>query len=157
MIKLSVKETKWSSLLARTRALIFYISIWIFDFGPVKLPGLSRNGPHPSHPWAFHNRWWIHDNRHGYRDILCLLSQLRSKYIKYLLCHTTLNTSLYSWRLSWIHYPTTNNFFTIIMENKERKKKDTHTITHKQDFLKVLYFFPGWLCYFTCLARNSPV
>ena len=44
-IKLSVNETKWSSLLARTRALILYISIWIFDFGPAKLPGLSRNGP----------------------------------------------------------------------------------------------------------------
>ena len=27
MIKLSVNETKWSSLLARTRALILYISI----------------------------------------------------------------------------------------------------------------------------------
>ena len=45
MIKLSVNETKWSSSLARTRALIFYISIWIFDFGPEKLPGSSRNGP----------------------------------------------------------------------------------------------------------------
>ena len=45
MIKLSVNEIKWSSLLVRTRALILYISIWIFDFGPVKLPGLSRNGP----------------------------------------------------------------------------------------------------------------
>ena len=45
MIKLSVNETKWSSLLARTGALILYISIWIFDFGPVKLPGLSRNWP----------------------------------------------------------------------------------------------------------------
>ena len=45
MMKLSVNETKWSSLLARTRALILYISICIFDFGPVKLPGLSRNGP----------------------------------------------------------------------------------------------------------------
>ena len=45
MIKLSVNETKWSCLLARTRALILYISIWIFDFGPVKLPGLARNGP----------------------------------------------------------------------------------------------------------------
>ena len=45
MIKLSVNETKWSSLLARTRPLILYISIWIFDFRPVKLPGLSRNGP----------------------------------------------------------------------------------------------------------------
>ena len=44
MIQLSVSETKWSSLLARTRALILYISISIFDFGPEKLPGLSRNG-----------------------------------------------------------------------------------------------------------------
>ena len=38
-------STKWSSLPARTRALIPYISIWIFIFGPKKLPGLSRNGP----------------------------------------------------------------------------------------------------------------
>ena len=65
MIKLSVNDTKWSSLLARTRALILYISIWIFDFGPVKLPGPSRNGPqsgwlrrfgslHPNpHSWIF--------------------------------------------------------------------------------------------------------
>ena len=45
MIKLSINETKWNSLLARPRALILYISIWIFDFGPEKLPGLSRNGP----------------------------------------------------------------------------------------------------------------
>ena len=45
MIKLSVNETKWSSLLARTRALILYISIWIFVFWPEKLAGLSRNGP----------------------------------------------------------------------------------------------------------------
>ena len=45
MIKLSVNETKWSSLLARTCALILYISVWIFDFGPVKLLGLSRKGP----------------------------------------------------------------------------------------------------------------
>ena len=44
MIKLSINETKWSSLLARTRALILFILIWIFDFGPEKLPGLSRNG-----------------------------------------------------------------------------------------------------------------
>ena len=44
MIKLSVNETKWSSLLARTRALILFISIWIFVFGREKLAGLSRNG-----------------------------------------------------------------------------------------------------------------
>ena len=45
MIKLSDNETKWSSLLASTRAFIPYISIGIFDFGPEKLPGLSRNWP----------------------------------------------------------------------------------------------------------------
>ena len=44
MIKLSVNETEWSSLLARTRALILYISIWKFDYGPETLSGLSRNG-----------------------------------------------------------------------------------------------------------------
>ena len=45
MIKLSVNETKGSSLLARIRAFILDILILIFDFGPEKLPGLSRNGP----------------------------------------------------------------------------------------------------------------
>ena len=45
MIKLSVNETKWSSLLARTHPFILYISISIFDFGPENLPGLSRNAP----------------------------------------------------------------------------------------------------------------
>ena len=45
MIKLSVIETKWSTLLARTRTLILCISIRIFAFGPEKLPGLSRNRP----------------------------------------------------------------------------------------------------------------
>ena len=50
MIKLSVNESKWSSLPASTRALIlysllFFFSIWIFDFEPEKLPGLPRNGP----------------------------------------------------------------------------------------------------------------
>ena len=44
-MKVSVNETKWTSLLARTHAFILYISISIFDFGPEKLPGLSRNGP----------------------------------------------------------------------------------------------------------------
>ena len=49
MIKLWVNETKWCSLQARTRAVILYISIWIFDFGPVKLPGRSRNGAQSSY------------------------------------------------------------------------------------------------------------
>ena len=45
MIKLLVNETKCSSLLAKTRALTLFISISIFDFGPEKSTGLSRNGP----------------------------------------------------------------------------------------------------------------
>ena len=45
MIKLSVNETERSSLLVRTRALILYISIWKFDFGPETLPWPSRNEP----------------------------------------------------------------------------------------------------------------
>ena len=53
MIKLSVSETKWSSLLARTRTLILCFSIRMFDFGPQKLPVLSRNGP-----LDFSNRNW---------------------------------------------------------------------------------------------------
>ena len=32
-------------MLVTTHAFILYISISIFDFGPEKLPGLSRNGP----------------------------------------------------------------------------------------------------------------
>ena len=45
MIKLSVNETKWRILLARTRALIPFIWISISDFGPEKLSGLCRYGP----------------------------------------------------------------------------------------------------------------
>ena len=41
-IKLPVNETKWSILLARTRALILFISIWIFDFGPKKVIGTFK-------------------------------------------------------------------------------------------------------------------
>ena len=49
MIKLPVNETKWSILLTRTRALILFISIWIFDFGPKKVIGTFKKrapGPH---------------------------------------------------------------------------------------------------------------
>ena len=48
MIKLSVNETKWSSLLARTYA--------IFGFGPEKLPGHSRNGPRVFRNCSFSSR-----------------------------------------------------------------------------------------------------
>ena len=53
MIKLSVNETKWSSLLARTRALTLYISIWKFNFGPETLPGLSGETDPSSSPASF--------------------------------------------------------------------------------------------------------
>ena len=57
MTKLSVNETKLSILLARTHPLILFISIWIFDFGPVKLPGLSRNGPLASNIHTSFQTW----------------------------------------------------------------------------------------------------
>ena len=44
-LKLSVKETKWTSLEVRTRPTFLETLISKYDFGPVKLPGLSRNGP----------------------------------------------------------------------------------------------------------------
>ena len=48
MVKLSVNETKWSSLLARTRDRILYILIWKFDFGPEKLPRtFEKRAPGP--------------------------------------------------------------------------------------------------------------
>ena len=48
MMKLSVNETEWSSLLARTHVLILYISIWIFDFGPEKFTGtFEKRAPRP--------------------------------------------------------------------------------------------------------------
>ena len=53
MIKLSVNETEWSSLLARTRALILYISIWKFDFGPKGYRGFRETGPCMSHGYNF--------------------------------------------------------------------------------------------------------
>ena len=44
-VKLSAKETKWTSLLVRTHPTFLETLISKYDFGPVKLPGLSRNGP----------------------------------------------------------------------------------------------------------------
>ena len=44
-VKLLAKETKWTSLEVRTHATFLEILISKCDFGPVKLPGLSRNGP----------------------------------------------------------------------------------------------------------------
>ena len=44
-VKLSAKETKWTSLEVRTHPTFLENSISKYDFGPVKLTGLSRNGP----------------------------------------------------------------------------------------------------------------
>ena len=44
-VKLSAKETKWTSLEVKTHPTFLENLISKCDFGPVKLPGLSRNGP----------------------------------------------------------------------------------------------------------------
>ena len=44
-VKVSARETKLTSLEVRTRPTFLEILISKYDFGPVKLPGLSRNGP----------------------------------------------------------------------------------------------------------------
>ena len=44
-VKLSAKKTKWTSLEVRTHPTFLENLISKYDFGPVKLPGLSRNGP----------------------------------------------------------------------------------------------------------------
>ena len=44
-VKSLAKETKWTLLEFRTHPTFLEIYIWKSDFGPVKLPGLSRNGP----------------------------------------------------------------------------------------------------------------
>ena len=44
-VKLSAKETKWTSLEVKTLPTFLENFISKYDFGPVKLPGLSRNGP----------------------------------------------------------------------------------------------------------------
>ena len=44
-VKLLAKEIKWASLEVRTQHTFLENLISKYDFGPVKLPGLSRNGP----------------------------------------------------------------------------------------------------------------
>ena len=45
IVKLLAKETKWASLEVRTQDTFLETLISKYDTGPVKLPGLSRNGP----------------------------------------------------------------------------------------------------------------
>ena len=44
-VKLSAKETKWTSLEVRTHPTFLDTLISKYDFQPIKLPGLSRNRP----------------------------------------------------------------------------------------------------------------
>ena len=44
-VRLSAKETKWTSLEVKTHPTFLENLISKYDFGPAKLPGLSRNGP----------------------------------------------------------------------------------------------------------------
>ena len=44
-VTFSAKETKWTSLEVKTHSTFLENLISKYDFGPVKLPGLSRNGP----------------------------------------------------------------------------------------------------------------
>ena len=47
-VKLLVKETKWTSFGVRTHPTFLETLISKYDIRPVKLPGLSRNGPQDS-------------------------------------------------------------------------------------------------------------
>ena len=51
-VKLSAKEIKWTSLEVRTHPTFLENLISKYDFGPVKLPGLSRNGPQDPKYWG---------------------------------------------------------------------------------------------------------
>ena len=44
-VKLAAKETKWTSLEVTKHPTFLETLMSKYDFGPVKLPGLSRNGP----------------------------------------------------------------------------------------------------------------
>ena len=49
-VKFSAKESKWTSLEVKTHPTFLENLISKDNFGPVKLPGLSRNGPLDSLP-----------------------------------------------------------------------------------------------------------
>ena len=89
MIKLSVNETKWTILLARTRALILFISIWIFDFGPEKLSGLWRNGPLKAKMEKFKTIWFLRKVRSPFLPKYQLSwKKLEKKYQGHYFCFT---------------------------------------------------------------------
>ena len=57
-VKFSAKETKWTSLEVKTHLTFLENLISKYDFGPIKLPGLSRNGPQPKlQGWKDERPW----------------------------------------------------------------------------------------------------
>ena len=62
MIKLSVNEIKWSSLLASTRALILYISIWKLISGPKSYRDFRQTGPMSLFTFHLLLVWWIQND-----------------------------------------------------------------------------------------------
>ena len=66
------RKTKLASLEVRTRPAFLETLISKYDFGPVKLPGLSRNGPLPVSEISvtgMKNFPYEHSSLHNYKDI----------------------------------------------------------------------------------------
>ena len=136
MIKLSVSETKWSSLLARTRALILYILIWIFDFGPVKLPGLSRNGPQGRVNWfrkGFWNCYWGDRKKWPIADRRVPSKRFHKPSRNWIWITGYISTpvpiSLRKWRMLVIAFQINNN-------NKIERKKKLNKVSQNKVLVK---------------------
>ena len=69
-VKLSVKESKWTSLEAKTRHIFLDTLNSKHDFGPVKLSGLSKNGPPVSY---FEIKFS--------RKVCCALTSIEAHYV----------------------------------------------------------------------------
>ena len=94
-IKLSVNETKWTGLWARTCATTLHILISNFGFGPEKLPDLSRNGPlafiwHPKQ-WFFFINFYRHKLVPFYLQLIIRLKNTSGVYLKLHLGDPTFN------------------------------------------------------------------
>ena len=71
-VKLSAKEIKWNLLEVRRHPNFLKTYIWKYDFGPVKLPGLSRNRPQGQVLWKVDNA--IHRINHSPADsVVCFV------------------------------------------------------------------------------------
>ena len=60
-VELLANETKWTSLEDRTHPTFLETLIQKYDSGPVKLPGLSRNGPLASKKLCHHYHHYLID------------------------------------------------------------------------------------------------